>query len=159
MRLNRFIPVFELFVVAALLWLPAATQGQDQNNFFTLGDSIKEATSKSWKLRSGEEKIEQAHYGRKQARAGLFPKVGTTYGYTRLSEVPTFTLDPSPGRGTEVPTGTLDNYRWTGFVTQPLFTGFALVSSFRLAELGIDQSKLELELEKLNLVLNVKEGI
>jgi len=41
---------------------------------------------------------------------------------------------------------------------QPLFTGFALISSYRLAELGIDQSQLEMDLEKLDLILRVKEA-
>jgi outer membrane protein TolC len=43
-------------------------------------------------------------------------------------------------------------------VRQPVFTGFALISNYRLAELGIDQSQLELELERLDLVLQVKEA-
>jgi len=62
--------------------------------------------------------------------------------------------------GTTVPlvVGTEDNFRWTWFLRQPLFTGFALVSSYKLAELGIDQSQLEAELEKLDLVLRVKEA-
>jgi outer membrane protein len=54
--------------------------------------------------------------------------------------------------------GTQDNYQWTWFLRQPLFTGFALLSNYRLAELGIDQSQLEMDLEKLDLVLRVKEA-
>jgi outer membrane protein len=53
---------------------------------------------------------------------------------------------------------TQDNFQWKFTATQPLFTGFALVSSFQLAKLGIDQSEMELELEKLDLALKVKNA-
>jgi outer membrane protein len=43
-------------------------------------------------------------------------------------------------------------------VRQPVFTGFALLSSFELAKLGIDQSEMDFELEKLDLALRVKEA-
>ena len=52
----------------------------------------------------------------------------------------------------------LDNYEWRGTVTQPLFTGFALTSSYELSKLGIDQSEMNVELEKLNLALSVKQA-
>jgi outer membrane protein TolC len=43
-------------------------------------------------------------------------------------------------------------------VRQPIFTGFVLSSTYRLAELGVDLSELDVELEKLNLALRVKEA-
>ncbi|MDZ7699768.1 MAG: TolC family protein [Deltaproteobacteria bacterium] len=52
--------------------------------------------------------------------------------------------------------GSLNNFQWKGTVTQPLFTGFALLSNYRLAELGIDQSEAQVELERLDLVFRVK---
>jgi outer membrane protein TolC len=44
----------------------------------------------------------------------------------------------------------------TGNFTQPLFTGFGLISTYKLAKLGIDQSEMKIELEKLDLALRVK---
>jgi outer membrane protein len=43
-------------------------------------------------------------------------------------------------------------------VRQPVFTGFALISSYELAKLGVDQSEMEYELARLDLVLRVKQA-
>ncbi|RLB18010.1 MAG: hypothetical protein DRG82_04985 [Deltaproteobacteria bacterium] len=127
---------------------------------YTLRKSIEEAFSNNWSLKAKAEKITQSEQVKKQARAEFFPKLSTSYGYTRLSETPTIDFElppPAPG-SSEFPVGTRDNYQWKGTVTQPLFTGFALLSSYDLAKLGIDQSRIELSLEKLNLALQVKEA-
>ncbi|MBN1627053.1 MAG: TolC family protein, partial [Deltaproteobacteria bacterium] len=47
---------------------------------------------------------------------------------------------------------------WKATVTQPIFTGYSLTSAHELAKLGIDQSKVAVELEKLDLALQVKEA-
>lgn len=43
----------------------------------------------------------------------------------------------------EAPSGPRDNFRWEASLTQPLFTGFALTSRVRMAELGIDIAALQ----------------
>jgi outer membrane protein TolC len=127
------------------------------NKVYTLESSIEEALANNWSLKAKKEKIDQADNVKKQARAEFLPKLSTSYGYTRLSEVRTFRSTLMGGGGT-VALSSQDNYQWKGTITQPVFTGFALISSYRLAELGIDQSEMEVELEKLDLVLGVKEA-
>jgi len=146
-----------IFLFFSLISLPATATAQGSRNYFTLEKAISQALENSYKIKARNERIEQANDIMKQARADFLPKLGTAYSYNRLSEPPisrTSTLF-----GTQIPliVGTEDNFRWTWFLRQPLFTGFALVSSYRLAELGIDQSQLESDLEKLDLVLRVKE--
>ncbi|RPJ19115.1 MAG: TolC family protein [Desulfobacteraceae bacterium] len=146
-----------IFLFFSLISLPATAAAQGSRNYFTLEKAISQALENSYKIKARNERIEQANDIMKQARADFLPKLGTAYSYNRLSEPPisrTSTLF-----GTQIPlvVGTEDNFRWTWFLRQPLFTGFALVSSYRLAELGINQSQLESDLEKLDLVLRVKE--
>jgi len=146
-----------IFLFFSLISLPATATAQGSRDYFTLEKAISQALENSYKIKARNERIEQANDIMKQARADFLPKLGTAYSYNRLSEPPisrTSTLF-----GTQIPliVGTEDNFRWTWFLRQPLFTGFALVSSYRLAELGINQSQLESDLEKLDLVLRVKE--
>ncbi|MBW2096461.1 MAG: TolC family protein [Deltaproteobacteria bacterium] len=131
----------------------------EEKGVYTLEKSIEEAFSNNWSLKAKAEKITQAEQVKKQARAEFFPKLSTSYGYTRLSETPTtqFSLPPLVPP-TEIAVGAKDNYQWKGTITQPLFTGFALRSSYDLAKLGIDQSLLEVALEKMDLALRVKEA-
>lgn len=132
-----------------------ATSAQAQEEkVFSLEQSIAEALKNNWSLKATQEKIEQSVNVKKQAQADFLPKLGMSYGYTRLSEDPSFRSD----LGGNISVGTQDNYQWKGSVSQPLFTGFALISSYELAKLGMDMSQLEFELGKLDLALNVKQA-
>ena len=132
----------------SLILQPDGVVAQEKK-VYTLEESIREALSKNRALKAKKEKVIQATHVGKQARAEFLPKLSMSYGYTRLNEATTF-LD--------IPVSTKDNYQWKGTITQPLFTGFALTSSYMLAELGIDQSKMDLELSKLDLALQVKKA-
>ena len=142
----------------SLIFFATTAVAQQSRNYFTLEKSISQALENSYKIKARNERIEQANDILKQARADFLPKLGTAYSYNRLSEPPI--SRSSTLFGTQIPlvVGTEDNYRWTWFLRQPLFTGFALISSYRLAELGINQSQLEMDLEKLDLILRVKEA-
>jgi outer membrane protein len=137
-----------------LILNPALSPAQEEKKVYTLQDSIAEAFEKNWRLSAKGEKIEQATQAKKQAGTEFLPKFSTTYAYTRLEDQLTF----KSGLGGEIPITTLDNYESRTTVRQPVFTGFALLSSFELAKLGIDQSEMDFELEKLDLALRVKEA-
>ena len=51
-----------------------------------------------------------------------------------------------------------DTYQWVTNMSVPVFTGFATISSYELAKLGIDKAELEVALEKMDLALRVKEA-
>jgi len=162
---------FKVFLIFLLLSFFLALLFETKEGFaqekklYTLEQSVSEAMENNWSLKAVKEKVNQAIHVRKQARAEFLPKLSTTYGYTRLSEVkksdPTVLQLPAPIGTVAFPGRELnsrDNYQWKGTVTQPIFTGFALISSYRLAKLGIDQSEMEVDLEKLDLALRVKEA-
>ena len=120
----------------------------------SMEESITEALDNNWSLKATEEKIAQAVQVKNQARAEFLPKLSTSYGYTRLSEQTSF----RSSLGADIAVSSKDNYQWKGTITQPLFTGFALMSSYDLARLGIDQSEMEHALKKLDIALRVKEA-
>jgi outer membrane protein TolC len=82
--------------------------------------------------------------------------MGLDYSYTRLSDPQT--IIPRTITSFYLPFQSQENYQWIGRVRQPIFTGFALTSSYKLAELGIDRSKLEYELDTLDVALSVKQA-
>ncbi|MFH1490257.1 MAG: TolC family protein [Pseudomonadota bacterium] len=122
---------------------------------YTLSKSIQEALANNWSLQAKKEKIEGAVYANKRAKTDFMPAFKTSYSYTRLDGE---RISPATPIAPERPLNTQDNYLWKGTITQPLFTGFALTSAYELSKLGIDQSEMELDLEKLDLVLRVKES-
>ena len=138
-----------LFVLF-LVFFPRGGLAEDKK-IYTLDQCVKEALANNWKLKAKKETIDQAQYAKNQARAEFLPKLSTSYSYARYgwrNQLRTEAFN------TEI--GSLNNYQWKGTVTQPIFTGFALISSYRLAELGIDQSELEVQMETLDLALQTK---
>jgi len=140
-----------LFAVSLFLFPGSGLAGGKK--VYTLDEAVKEALANNWKLKAKEEKIQQATYVKNQARAEFLPKLSTSYGYSRYGSLRTTDIE-----GQKFDVGSLNNYEWRGTIKQPIFTGFALISAYRLAELGIDESDLQVEMEKLDLALRVKEA-
>jgi outer membrane protein len=146
--------VFGFLAVMILVFSPCLTEAQEQKNFYTLQRSIAEAMENSYKVKAREERLDQATSAKKQATADFLPKFSMTYAYTRFSP-PGIVANPITG---QLAVTSENYYTWGASISQPIFTGFALLSTYRLAELGIDQSELELEQEKLDLALRVKQA-
>ena len=126
----------------------------EEKKVYTLAQCVKEALENNWKLRAKKEQINQAEYVKKQARADFLPKLSTTYGYKRYGFDQEVFFSGVPGSPFSM--GSENNYEWRGTVTQPVFTGFAILSAYRLSELGIDQKELEVQTQKLDLALEAK---
>jgi outer membrane protein len=155
MRTPRVYPLLLILLFVLLQGVSERpAKGGETVRIYTLDESVAQALSKNYALKARKERIEQARMVKNQARADFLPKAATNYSYTRLGEVLTF----KSGLGGDVPISTKDNYASTTSVTQPIFTGFALLSTFELAKLGIDQSETEMALDTLDLALSVKEA-
>jgi outer membrane protein len=143
-------------LLASLFFIGSVTAsfgGQDVSPL-TLEESIEIALKKSPTLQAAKEAINEAQFRRRAAISDFLTHVNTLYTYTRFDEAPFLTI-PSLGINTQV--GTRDVYDWTTTLTQPIFTGGALINNYRLAELGVDTAEVELETTTLDLILQVKE--
>lgn len=151
-----------LFMIMLVTTVPAAFISGSQialgaeggDNVYTLDESIQYALEHNWAVKEKTERVVESEFAEREAKADFLPMFSTTYSYTRLDDVSDVTI---PGFGT-IETGDVDNFQWKASVTQPIFTGFALTSAHELAKLGIDQSNAALALEKLDLVLRIKEA-
>ncbi len=123
----------------------------------SLQDCIRIVLDRNPDILVARDEIEAAHAQKKVARSEFFFKAKTQYSYTRLNETPvleSFSLPSMPG---EIQTGTINNWNWETTLTQPLFTGFRILTSFDLAKLGIDVAKASLEIKKLELIFSAKQ--
>lgn len=149
MRYKRSIILIKLFIFLLLGSLPGIVVAEEKKKVYTLREAVAEALAKNPDLRAKLEGIDQAVQVKRRARTEFFPKLATEYNYTRLKN------DVRNFGAVSIPVSQ-DNYAWRTFVRQPLFTGFALLSNYKLAKLGIDQSETETELARLRLALDVK---
>lgn len=129
--------------------------GVDEAEVLSLKEAVEMALERSPSVHSAREGTKGADYLRRAALTDFLPTLRTEYDYTRLDEAPFFRTGPLEGKRT---IGTRDNYSWTTGFDQPLFRGGALYWSYRLAQFGVDLSRVFLELVRQDLVLRVKEA-
>jgi outer membrane protein len=154
MRPMRSASVGGLVLCLLVLLVPRVGAAQETERFYTLQESVAEALENSWDIRQIEEKLYQADFVKKQARADFLPRLGMNYSYLRRDEAQALRAGGVAGLFVT----SKEFYEWRGTVTQPVFRGFELLSSYELAKLGVDQAEIQLELARLDLALRVKEA-
>jgi len=88
----------------------------------------------------------------KASLAARLAKVNIEYNYTRLKEAPYIKFSIPPYPAMEFPAGKDRDIKWNISIIQPLFTGFALVTKQKLAQLGVNIAELKKEQTKLDLI-------
>jgi len=116
-----------------------------------LASCLRTALDRSLSVRQAEAEVAAAEFRLKEAKSAFLPTLATTYSYTRLDEAPTTTF-----AGQTFELGTANNFSWALNLTQPLFTGFRVLTAKKLAELGLSSQKLGVDLARLDLARNVK---
>jgi len=140
--------VFPLLII--LLSVTAAVSGENVLKL-SLEESIDLALKQSVVINSARERVKAFESGRKEALTGFFPKLSTSYYYTRLNETPGTTLT-----GTPIQTGTKNNYTWEVEVIQPIFTGGKTLSNYQISKLGAEVSRADKMTTIQNIVKDVK---
>lgn len=117
-----------------------------------LNQALQKALNYSPNLQAVKEDLEAARSARAESQTSFLPALNTNYKFTGLQHV----NHVRTSLGTFA-SGSQYSYQWTNSVSQPLFTGFNLLSTFRLADLGVDVAQVQVRLTVLDLVLQVKE--
>ncbi|MBW1764010.1 MAG: TolC family protein, partial [Deltaproteobacteria bacterium] len=155
-KIKKTFSLISLFLISITL---ATVQPVDANEeLLTLDMSVHEALANNWVIKAQEDAVQKSIYINNQSEADLRPTFSTSYGYTRLGEINTGRLQTGVTSFKTIDLNTRNNYLWTTTISQPIFTGYALLSANELAKLGIDLEKINLEMEKLNLALQVKQA-
>ena len=141
-----------LVICIALSLLPQQTPAQEKEPVLTLEESIQLALERNLEVQVAKEEILFAREGKNRARTGFLPRLSAGYEYRRLSEASTTV------GGITSENADQDQYRFTGTVAQPLFSGFEILSNYQLAKLGLDVAQIQLQRTRLDLILAVKKS-
>ena len=98
---------------------------------YDMGKSVQRALDANQSLRAAEEESKAAESGRKSARGSFGPSLSTEYNYTHVDK----------DSVSNMRTNKVNTYEWGVGVTQPLFTGFNLLSTYQKAALQAEYSK------------------
>ncbi|UCG11930.1 MAG: TolC family protein [Deltaproteobacteria bacterium] len=141
-----------LLVCLAFNLLPQTTGAQKIPPLLSLKTSIEIALERNFSIRVALEEIEVARQQRKEAVTGFLPQLSAEYEYRRVSE------NATTVEGVTIPFADRNQYKFTGTLEQPLFTGFSTLTSYQLAKLGLDVAEIQLAQARLDLILQVKEA-
>jgi len=142
----------KIMVICLLLSVMGGSAfGGEEERVLSLKEAVEMALKRSVSIHSAREGMKGADYLRRAALTDFLPTLRTEYDFTYLDEAPTTQFGPA-----EIRVGTRSNYSWTTGLDQTLFKGGALYWSYRLAQFGVDLSRVFLELVRQDLVLQVK---
>lgn len=127
-----------LLIFLFIVLLTPSAQSEEKTLTLTLEESIKLALQESLTIHSAREGVRASESERKGALTGFFPTLNTKYYYTKLKDDPQTTI---PGLGS-FQTGTKNNYTWEVEVTQPIFAGGKIYSSYQINKLGVEVSRM-----------------
>ena len=118
-----------------------------------LAQAVQKALAYSPNLQATKEDLDAARELRQEMRTNFMPFLSTNYSYKGTQEAPTSRTALGVFQ-----TGSANTYQWSTSLSQPIFTGFNLTSTYRLADLGVDVAQVQVRLTALDLVLGVKEA-
>jgi outer membrane protein len=125
----------------------------------SLADSIEMALERSVIIHSAKEGVRASEAERKEARTSFLPQLSTSYTYTRLNEAPEVPIfDITTMSSTMVEAGKEDHYNWELELTQPIFTGGAIVNSYEISKIDLEMSHLSEASTTQDIVLEVKKS-
>jgi outer membrane protein TolC len=147
-----------LLSAAALIGLCAAAHAQPEVERFSLAAAIDTALRMNLGVRRSLEEIQAAESLRNASLTNFLPTLSARYNYTHRNRERTSTVPLVPGVTREVVTQPDTEYSFVTSFTQPIFTGFAILQQFRIAELGLDSAEVAAKITRQDVILDAKNA-
>src|SRR3989339_896332 len=151
-RFNRNV----IFGITLLLSFNFKIYAQEKLSL-TVEQAIEIGLQNSKTLHSSLMKVKSAGARISEMNAMRLPSLKLSAGYRKLSSVEPFSIQGPTGPITIAPS-ILDNYSTTLTLSQPLFTGFRLLSNSNIAEYTAGSTNEEYNKDKVELVFNIKNA-
>lgn len=135
------------FLFALFLVLGAAAPGAAET--FTLQETIDQALKANLELKIARAEIEAAAYARNARKAEFYPTFSANYEYVYHDQ---------ERRSLGVLTRPKDEYTFSATVSQPLFTGFALLNQYRIAETGHELAQYRAKANRRQIVFDARNA-
>ncbi|MCU0563498.1 MAG: TolC family protein [Desulfobacterales bacterium] len=143
-------------VLALVLTLPPLGSAQSPaGDSLSLRDSLDIALKANLGIKRSLEEISAAEALRHQSMTKFLPSVGSSYNAIYRNEERT---SPSLVTGRPIVSSPQDQYTFTTSFTQPIFTGFNILTEYQLNELGLDRAEVSAKLTRQDVILDTKNA-
>ncbi len=153
MRINNINPLM-ITILSLLFTVSIFSQ---QKKYLTLEKSIQIGLKNSEQIHSSKMKVKESEAMWSEVNTARLPSLKFDASYTRLSEVPPFSVNTPFGKFNISPS-IFDNYVMKLSLQQPIFTGFKLSSSSDMAKYNTLATKQQYSQDEQDLILNIKEA-
>ena len=165
MKINKY-SLSVLLIVSAALVFSLNTRADD---VYTIDSAVQEAIHNNYLIQATMDQIKAAQAQRRSATAGMLPELSFDYSAVGLKNqpylqiphrpLPVFNAGKPNGDYVYLPPRMYMNgtalINWEIELKQPIFTGFALFNQRKLAELGIDLTRVQ----RAEAILNITEEV
>lgn len=121
----------------------------------TVDEAVNVGIQNSKSLHVSQMKVAVTDAKVKEANAGRWFNVKFTAAYRRMSEIDPFSI-AMPGGSIEIAPNLLNSYVTQLTLTQPLFTGFKILSGIDIAEYNTNATNEDFKKDKSELIYNIK---
>lgn len=143
-------------VLALVLTLPPLGSAQSPaGDSLSLRDSLDIALKANLGIKRSLEEISAAEALRHQSMTKFLPSMGSSYNAIYRNEERT---SPSLVTGRPIVSSPQDQYTFTTSFTQPIFTGFNILTEYQLNELGLDRAEVSAKLTRQDVILDTKNA-
>ena len=124
----------------------------------SLKDAVAIALEANLGIKQAVEDVRAAEASRKQSITGFLPTLSTTYSYLYRDQE-TFQSIGGPGGGAgDFVINPQDEYNFVTSFNQPIFTGFALINQYKIADLGLDVAEISAKLKRQDVILDTRNA-
>lgn len=121
----------------------------------TLQEAVELALTANLGIKRSQEEINAAEALRNASMTGFLPSLGSSYTVIHRNEERT---SPSLISGRPIVNSPQDQYTFSTFLRQPIFTGFKLINEYRLSELGLDRAEVTAKVTRQDVILDIKNA-
>jgi len=144
--------ILALFILGCLPALAHNAAAQQQEPLMTLLQSVETALRANLDLQKSRKEIAAAQANKNVQQTSFFPTFNATYQAIRNDK------DIQIGGAISGVSQLRDEYNLTVGFKQPIFQGFALINQYNIADLGLDVSKLNQILTRLEVIFLTKQA-
>jgi len=137
--------------------LPIAAQKENPPQGLSLSDAVDRVLQRSPMSAVADNGLTAAEQGKRSARGEFLPKLKTQFDYSVSEYMPEIEFS-TPAGTQKFPAGSDQTYASETTLEQPLFTGLALLSQYRLAELHREGATVERRMIRQGLILQSYEA-
>ena len=142
--------------LALVLALPPIGSAQTPAaDALSLGDALDIALKANLGIKRSLEEIAAAEALRHQSMTRFLPSLGSSYNAIYRNEERT---SPSLITGRPIVSSPQDQYTFTTSFTQPIFTGFGILTEYQLNDLGLDRAEVSAKLTRQDVILDTKNA-